>query len=272
MNILLITALVALALAFSLGMALGFFKQIFAVEVDPLIGRIRDLLPGANCGACGFPGCDGYATAVAGKTAEINSCTVGGKPVAEKLAALVGGDVVIQPVIAVLACRGTSEKAKLKGEYIGVKSCRAAKISTGSIKRCAWGCQGFGDCVKVCKFGALSLGTDGLPHVDSAKCTGCRACMAECPQHIIWAVPRDLKGARPLCSNLNVNKAMVAKNCKSGCIKCELCVKNCPVECIKMVNGIPVVDYTKCTACGACVTKCPIKVMSLGVIPAGAPE
>ncbi|MCL2763545.1 MAG: RnfABCDGE type electron transport complex subunit B [Treponema sp.] len=261
MNIILITAVFALVLAFSLGTALGFFKKIFAVEEDPLIGQIRGFLPGANCGACGFPGCDGYAAAVAKGEAEINKCTVGGQTAANGLSSLVGGSAAVVPVIAVMACRGTHEKAKLKGEYIGVKSCRAAKISTGSIKLCSWGCQGFGDCVKVCKFDALSMGGDGIPHVDAAKCTGCKACSNECPQHIIWAIPREQKGARPLCSNLNVNKAMVAKNCKNGCIKCELCVKNCPEQCIRMANGIPVVDYSKCTSCGNCVAKCPIKVM-----------
>ena len=263
MNMLLITALVALALAFALGTALGFFKKVFAIEEDPLIGQIRAILPGANCGACGFPGCDGYSAAVAAKTAGINSCTVGGAAVAEQLAQLVGGEAKVKPQVAVLACRGTHDKAKLKGEYTGVKSCRAAKISTGSIKMCSWGCQGFGDCVKVCKFGALKLGEDGLPHVDKKKCTGCRACSKECPQHIMWSIPTEARAARPLCSNLNVNKGMVAKNCKAGCIKCELCVKNCPEQCIKMVNGIPAVDYTKCSVCGACVSKCPIKVMAL---------
>ena len=263
MNIVLVTALFALVLAFSLGTALGFFKKIFAVEEDPLISQIREILPGANCGACGFPGCDGYASAVAKGAADISACTVGGKSAAEKLAALVGGSADVKPMVAVLACRGTREKALLKGQYLGVKSCRAAKISTGSIKRCSWGCQGFGDCVRVCKFDALSMGEDGLPHVDAAKCTGCKACANECPQHIIWIIPRGQKGARPICSNLNVNKVMVAKNCKNGCIKCELCVKNCPEQCIKMVNGIPVVDYDKCTSCGVCVTKCPIKVMAL---------
>jgi Na+-translocating ferredoxin:NAD+ oxidoreductase RNF subunit RnfB len=263
MSIVLITALFALALAFVLGTALGFFKQFFAVQEDPVIAQIRGCLPGANCGACGYPGCDGYAAAVASGQADINRCSAGGKETAEKLAALTGGSAKVTPVIAVVACRGTTDKALLKGLYVGVQSCRAAKISTGSIKRCSWGCQGFGDCVRVCKFGALSMGENGLPVVDYAACTGCKACMAECPQHIIRAVPKDAVAAIPLCSNLNVLRTMVAKNCKAGCIKCELCVKNCPEGCIKMVNGIPVVDYATCTACGTCTEKCPIKVMKL---------
>jgi RnfABCDGE-type electron transport complex B subunit len=263
MSIILITALFALSVAFVLGLALGFFKQVFAVQEDPLIGQIRGILPGANCGACGFPGCDGYATAIAAQKAGISSCPVGGKAVGEKLAALTGGDADVKPQVAILACRGTKEKAVSRGEYIGVKSCRAARISTGSIKACTWGCQGFGDCVKACKFDALSMDNNGLPIIDYDKCTGCRACSAECPQHIIRIVNRELKGAIPLCSNLNVLRTMVSKNCKAGCIKCELCIKNCPEQCMKMANGIPVVDYTKCTNCGTCKEKCPIKVIKL---------
>jgi Na+-translocating ferredoxin:NAD+ oxidoreductase RNF subunit RnfB len=262
-SVVLVTALFALILAFILGLALGFFKQFFAVEQDPLIGQIREILPGANCGACGFPGCDGYAAAVASKQAGPSSCSVGGSEVAEKLAALVGGSADVSSSAAVVACRGTRDKALLKGEYRGVQSCRAAKISAGGIKRCTWGCQGFGDCVKVCKFGALSIGEGGVPVVDYSRCIGCKACASECPQHIIRIIPKDLKGAVPLCSNLNVLKTMVARNCKAGCIKCELCVKNCPEQCIRMANGIPVVDYAACTSCGTCVTKCPIKVMKL---------
>ena len=263
MSVVLITALFALILAFVLGLALGFFKQFFAVREDPLIGEIRQLLPGANCGACGFPGCDGYAAAIAAQKAGISACPVGGKAAAEKLSALVGGSAEVTPQVAVLACRGVKDKALARGEYVGVKSCRASKISTGSIKACSWGCQGFGDCVLVCKFDAISMGSQGVPIIDYGKCTGCRACSAECPQHIIRIVPKALNGAIPLCSNLNVLKSMVAKNCKNGCIKCELCVKNCPEQCIKMANGIPVVDNSKCTSCGNCVTKCPIKVMNL---------
>jgi len=263
MNIILTTALFSLALAFILGLALGFFKKIFAVEEDPAVSQIRELLPGANCGACGFPGCDGYAAAVAGRTAGINSCSPGGQAVAEKIAVLVGGAADIKPIVAFIACAGTRDKSLLKGEYSGVQNCRAAAIATGSIKRCVWGCQGFGDCVRVCKFDAIRMGEGCIPIVDTGKCTGCKACVFECPQHIIHAIPRDLKGARPLCSNLNVNKAMVARNCKAGCIKCELCVKNCPEQCIRMVNGIPVVDYAKCTSCNVCVKVCPPKVMKL---------
>jgi RnfABCDGE-type electron transport complex B subunit len=263
MSIVLITALFALTLAFALGLALGFFKQFFAVEQDPLIGRIREILPGANCGACGFPGCDGYAAAIAAKEAGPSKCSVGGQEVAGKLAALIGGSAEVTPMVAVVACRGTRDKALLKGEYLGVRSCRAAKIAAGSVKRCTWGCQGFGDCVKACQFGALSLGPGGIPVVDYSRCTGCKACASECPQHIIRVTPKDLKGPLPLCSNLNVLKSQVARNCKAGCIKCELCVKNCPEQCIKMANGIPVVDYAKCTGCGTCTVKCPVKVMKL---------
>ena len=263
MSIVLLTALVALSIAFVLGTALGFFKQFFAVEEDPLIGQIRELLPGVNCGGCGYPGCDGLAAAMAEGKAGIGSCPPGGKATAEKLSQLLGGSADAAPLVAFLACAGVNSKSSLKGKYIGVKSCRAAKISTGSIKRCLWACQGFGDCKNVCKFDAIVIGEDGLPHIDIDKCTGCKACMNECPQHVIWLVRKDQKGVRPICSNMGVNKATVAKNCKAGCIKCELCVKNCPENCIKMGKGLPLVDNAKCTSCGACVSKCPRKVLVL---------
>jgi len=262
-NIVVITALFAFALAFILGLALGFFKQFFAMEEDQLTGQIRAILPGANCGACGFAGCDGYASAVANRKTGISGCSAGGQKTALKLSALVGGEANVKPKIAFLACRGTAEKAVQKGIYQGVKSCRASKLSTGSIKNCTWGCQGFGDCVKVCKFGAISMGSEGLPVIDFKKCTGCRACSIECPQHIIRIISNETNGVIPVCSNLNVLKTQVSKNCKNGCIKCELCVKNCPLQCIKMNNGIPAVDYSVCTACGICAEKCPVKVMAI---------
>jgi Na+-translocating ferredoxin:NAD+ oxidoreductase RNF subunit RnfB len=263
MSIVLITALFAAALAFILGVALGFFRDFFAVKQDPLIDLVREALPGANCGACGYPGCDGYASAVAKREAGITSCTVGGSAVAKKLSALMGGDATVVPVLAVLACQGSKAHALPKGVYTGIRTCRGAKLSTGGTKLCAWGCLGFGDCLAVCKFGALSMGEDGLPKIDKTKCTGCKVCVAECPQGIIRDTPTDRKGAFPFCSNRNPVKAMVLKTCKVGCIKCELCVKNCPEKCVTMENGIPKVDYAKCTSCGTCVTKCPTKVFKL---------
>jgi Na+-translocating ferredoxin:NAD+ oxidoreductase RNF subunit RnfB len=264
MSIVLITAIFALLLAFVIGVALGFFREFFAVVEDPLVGQIRAALPGANCGACGFPGCDGYAGAVAKREAATNCCTVGGAAVAAQVSALLGVEAgTLTPQVAVLACRGSKEHAPLKGDYTGVPTCRAAKLSTGGTKLCAWGCLGYGDCVKVCQFGALSIGDDGLPHIDPSRCTGCKACVAECPQMLLQVAPVDRTAPLPRCSNRNPLKAQVMKTCKVGCIKCELCVKNCPEKCITMDRGIPVIDTAKCTKCGTCVTKCPTKVLQV---------
>lgn len=263
MSIVLITAIFALVLAFTVGLLLGFFKQVFAVEVDPLIAQVREALPSVNCGACGFPGCDGYAAAVANRSTEVTRCSPGGKAVAEALAKLMGVNASAEDVVAVLACQGSKEHAPLKGEYVGVKSCRAAKLSAGGTKLCAWGCLGYGDCVAVCQFDALHMGEDGLPHVDFDKCTGCGKCIAECPQQILKRVPKNRIGSMVVCSNRNPIKPMVKKTCAVGCIKCEICVKKCPEQCITMVNGIPEVDYNKCTSCGVCVEKCPTDVFKM---------
>ncbi|MDR2629467.1 MAG: RnfABCDGE type electron transport complex subunit B [Spirochaetaceae bacterium] len=263
MSIIVTTAIFAVLLAFLLGAALGFFRDFFKVEEDPLKARIRECLPGANCGACGYPGCDGYAAAVAAGQAETNRCSVGGKAVTEGISALLGVKASITPVVAFLACRGSADHAPAKGDYRGIPSCRGAKISAGGTKLCLWGCLGFGDCLKVCQFDALFWGEDGLPRVDYGKCTGCKLCIAECPQGLFRDVPVERTGAMALCANHNPQKGMVLKTCKVGCIKCELCVKNCPQNCITMDKGIPLVDYTQCTSCGICVSKCPTKVLAL---------
>jgi len=262
-TIVLITAVFAAILAAALGLLLGFFKAKFHVDRDPLIDKVRAALPGANCGACGFPGCDGYASAIAARTTEITKCTVGGKAVANDLGTIMGVSADAEDTVVVLACQGSKEHAPQKGDYVGVPSCRAAKISAGGTKLCAWGCLGFGDCTAVCQFDALHMGDDGLPHVDYDKCVGCGKCVAECPQGLFSKIPKDRKGSVVVCSNRNTLKPQVKKTCAVGCIKCEICVKNCPEKCITMVNGIPVVDYEKCTSCGVCVTKCPTKVFKM---------
>lgn len=263
LNIVLITLVFSALLAIILGIALGFFQEKFKIVRDPLIDEVRSALPGANCGGCGYPGCDGYAEAAATHRAPPNKCSAGGAATAAAVAKLVGGEAKAEDLISVLLCQGTKTKAMARGNYVGVPSCKAAKLSTGSVKACAWGCQGYGDCVAVCKFGALSMGPEGLPLVDHAKCTGCGMCAAECPQKLFTLVPRDRKGSIVRCSNRSVVKSSVIKDCKAGCIKCEACVRACPEQCISMVNGIPVTDYAKCTACGTCVEKCPTKCYTM---------
>ena len=263
MNVVLITLGFSAALAFALGLALGWFKEMFKVERDPRIDEVRNALPGVNCGACGYPGCDGYAEAVAAGNTPVTKCAPGGANVSAALAALMGVNASAEDTVAVLACQGVKDKAPAKGEYVGVKTCRAAKLSAGGTKLCSWGCLGYGDCTLVCQFDAIKMEDDGLPHVDYAKCTGCGLCVQECPQQILVSVPRSRKGSIVVCSNRAVVKSTVMKSCKVGCIKCEACVRACPEKCISMVNGIPVTDYSKCTSCGICVEKCPTKCYKL---------
>ena len=263
MSIVLITAAFAAALAFILGITLGFFKDFFAVPEDPMTANIREVLPGANCGACGYPGCDKFASEVAAGNAPANACTVGGASVAEKIAAITGteaGEVV--QTAAVLACQGSSKYAQLKGTYTGISTCRGAKTA-GGIKHCMWGCLGFGDCVKVCTFGALSMGENNLPRVDYAKCTGCGLCKKECPLGLFKMIAKKQKGAITLCSNYNPVKTMVIRACKIACFKCGICMKNCPQKCINMSIQVPMVDYSRCNSCGTCVDKCPSKAIRL---------
>src|SRR5512145_3073624 len=143
MTIILLTFAFSVILALILGIALGFFKEKFAIAKDPLIAQARALLPGVNCGACGYPGCDAYSEAVAARKAEVNLCTSGGKHTADALADLLGVKTVAEDDVAVLLCQGKKESAKEKGEYVGVKTCRAAKLTTGGTKLCLWGCLGF---------------------------------------------------------------------------------------------------------------------------------
>ncbi|MDR2659032.1 MAG: RnfABCDGE type electron transport complex subunit B [Spirochaetaceae bacterium] len=263
MNIVLVTIIFAAALAFILSVLLAIFRKVFNVKTDVLVSLIRDTLPGANCGACGFPGCDGFATAVADHEAAPDKCTVSSAEETKKRAELVGGKADIKPVVAVVACRGTKETALPKGIYTGLETCRGAKIGSGGTKLCAWGCMGFGDCVNACKFGALSMGADGIPVVDFSKCKGCKVCAGECPQGIIRLIPKEEKGAFAFCNNRNTIKAMVKKTCKAGCIKCGACAKKCPSQAITIENGIPNIDYSKCNSCGTCVEACPQKSLLL---------
>ncbi len=263
MQTIIYTFVVSLALAAMLGFLLGVFKKVFHVDVDPTEAAVRAALPGANCGACGYPGCDGLAAAIARGDAAANACTVGGAAVAAEVGRILGVEASAETKAVVLLCQGANDKCKPKAEYVGVKTCQAAKLSVNGTKLCDWGCIGLGDCEVSCPFDAIHVLEDGIPHVDYAKCTGCGICVAKCPQSILSLFPTERKGAVALCSNRNTRKAQVIKDCKVGCIKCGKCEKVCPKACIKVTNGIPVVDYSVCDSCGECVRNCPTKVLAL---------
>lgn len=264
MNTIIFTVVIALLIGFVLGTLLGLFKKIFSVEVDPKVSHVREALPGANCGGCGYAGCDSFAVAVVKGEAPANGCVAGGSSVSatlNKILGLTGDESDAVKKAAVLACQGTNECAGTKGIYNGVQTCKAAQLSVNGTKLCAFGCIGLGDCVSSCPFGALSMGNDGLPNVDYSKCVGCGKCAKACPKKLFSITNIEVKGPVALCSCHNDNKPQIRKDCSVGCFKCGICAKKCPEQCIDLSSGIPAIDYSKCTSCGTCVSSCPDKVL-----------
>ncbi|MBQ7559930.1 MAG: RnfABCDGE type electron transport complex subunit B [Synergistaceae bacterium] len=246
------------------GVLLAIASVIFKVHQDERIGLIRAVLPGANCGGCGYPGCDGYASGVVNDGAPVNKCSVGGASVAEKIAAIMGVDAGESvPMRAFVKCKGTCTASPRQLIYDGIKDCRsAATIPGGSPNACPFGCIGLGTCVSVCNFGALSMGDDGLPKVDGDKCVACGACVAACPKGIFTLIPKAADVV--VACNSHWKGPMVKSVCSAGCIGCTLCTKLCPVQAITMVNDLAVIDQTKCIKCGKCAEKCPAKCIKIG--------
>lgn len=263
MTMIICTIVSAFVLAFVLGALLGFFKKMFSVPQDEKVIAIRGCLPGANCGGCGFPGCDGFAAAVAKGSAPADGCVAGGPSVAKAIGKVLGQEVTSVPKVALLACQGTKDCAVPRGFYTGFRSCASAHLAVNGTKMCAFGCVGFGDCVAACKFGSISMGQDGIPHIDYTKCTGCAACVKVCPKKLLCVTPTDLKGAVALCSNKGAMSPALKKNCASACIKCKKCERGCEKKAIVVYGGLPVVDYKLCNSCGTCVEGCPTHVLKL---------
>ena len=258
MNIL-YAVLVLGALGGIFGLALALAGKIFFVKVDEREEAITGILPGANCGGCGFPGCAGCAAAIVGGTAAVNACLPGGNATAAKVADIMGVTAEeTEKMVAFVRCSG--ENMAKKYDYNGVQDCLGA-MRVGSPQGpnvCANGCMGLGSCVKACRFGAMSI-VDGVAKVDKEKCVACGACQAACPKHLIDMVPASQE-VHVYCANTERGKDVKAV-CESGCIGCTLCVKNCPNQAISMQGAIAVIDGTKCTNCGLCKEKCPAKVI-----------
>ena len=246
------------------GVLLAIASIIFMVHQDERIGLIRAALPGANCGGCGYPGCDGYASGVVNEGAAVNKCSVGGSPVAQKIAEIMGvtaGDTV--PMRAFLKCKGTCEASPRQLVYDGIKDCKsAATIPGGSPNSCPFGCIGLGTCVSVCNFGALSMGDDGLPKVEVSKCVGCGACVANCPKGIFTLVP--VTADIIVECNSHWKGPLVKSVCSAGCIGCGVCAKVCPAGAIEIVNDLAVINQNKCIKCGKCAQRCPAKCIKTG--------
>lgn len=243
------------------GLLLGYASKKFAVEVDERVPLVREALPGANCGGCGFAGCDAYADAVVNEGAAANKCPVGGAACSAKIAEIMGVTVdSSEPKKAYVKCQGSCGKAKEKYEYYGATSCiDAANAPGGGSKSCTYGCLGLGSCVGVCAFDAIHV-VDGIAVVDEEACVACGACINICPKSVIELAPMSKK-VRIACNSHD--KGLEVKNvCSTGCISCGLCVRNCPSEAITMVNNLPVIDYDKCTQCAVCVAKCPTKAIA----------
>lgn len=252
-----VTVLGGLGLLFGAGLSIA--SKAFEVEVNPKVEEVRQVLPGANCGACGFPGCDGLANAIAGGKAPVNACSVGGQAVADQVADIMG----VNPAesvrkVAVVLCQGDCHKAKDKYIYNGIADCRAENILAGGSKSCSYGCLGCGTCKDVCEFDAIQI-IDGIAVIDKEKCTSCEKCIGVCPKGIIELVPYEQE-VIVKCKSNDKGKN-VRENCSIGCIGCQICVKNCPEDAFVFEKFLAKIDYEKCTNCGICADKCPTKAI-----------
>lgn len=266
MLIIITTTLVIAVIGIIVGAGLVYTGKKFYVEVNERETAVRECLPGNNCGACGYAGCDALAAAIAAGNAPVNACPVGGAPVAEKVGAIMGTSAeATERKVAFVRCKGTCDVTHNQGNYIGQKDCRSAALAGLNVTDCDYGCLGFGSCQTVCPQDAIRV-IDGVAVVNRKKCVGCGLCVKACPRGLIELVPAKNRVAVQ-CSNRDRGPA-VKKVCTAGCIGCGICTRQCESDAIHLDGALARVDYAACTQCGKCVEKCPVKVIT----PPAAPK
>lgn len=257
----LIAALVVGIIGLVLGAALVAAGKKFHVETDPREAAVRDLLPGSNCGACGYAGCDAVATSIAKGEAPAGTCPVCSMDKAEQIAAVMGVEApAAERHVAFVRCGGDCEKTSPASQYIGVADCRAAALAGLNPWSCAHGCLGFGSCAAACNYGAISV-ADGVAVVEASQCVGCGLCAAACPKNLIELIPTGKK-AVVRCSSPD-RGAEVRRLCAAGCLGCGICARQCPEEAVTLRGTLAHVDYAKCVGCGLCTEKCPTHAVGL---------
>lgn len=237
------------------GAGLAYASKKFAVEKDPRVEEVIDALPGVNCGACGYPGCSGYAEAVVAGNAPPNLCSPGGTECTEKIGEILGMTVESGEVkVAQIYCQGAPQ-AQRDAEYIGQNTCAMAAMVDGGPIACKQACLMMGDCYNVCPFDAIEFTHGHIPVISEEKCTACGKCVTVCP--------RDLIDLRPVKKRIHVlcksqEKGGIAKKkCATACIACTKCVQECPVDAIQIENNYAIIDSEKCVLCGKCIGVCP---------------
>lgn len=255
-----IAAAVVGGVSLAIGLLLGLCGRLFEVKVDPREQQVRECLPGANCGGCGFAGCDSLAAAIVKGEAPVTACPVASVEAAAQLAAIMGTEAVAGVrKVAFVHCAGTCDKTRRDYHYFGAEDCRQAAVAPGHAgKACSFACFGLGTCADVCPVDAIVV-RDGVALVKAETCIGCGKCVTACPQRIIALRPAAAY-VEVACSSHATGKKVKAA-CDAGCIGCGICQKVCPSDAIRVEDNLARVDHEKCTGCGACVAKCPVKII-----------
>ncbi|MCI7343154.1 MAG: RnfABCDGE type electron transport complex subunit B [Fusobacterium necrophorum] len=250
----------------AMGLFLAFAAKKFEVQIDPKIEEIIGILPGANCGGCGYPGCSGYASAIVEEGAAMTLCSPGGASVAAKIGDIMGASVDTsgEKVVARVLCQGDNTFSKKRFDFDGeLKTCSAVTLYAGGDKSCKYGCLGYGDCERVCPVGAIVVNEKGIASVDEEACISCGLCVKACPKSVIAMTPAAKKVTVKCMSKDKGGDAK--KACGIACIGCGMCQRTCPFGAIEVSNNLAKIDPAKCKNCQLCVVVCPTKAIYTGL-------